>query len=62
MAWVLAASGLGWGEHTDPGRMAVAITCGAIVYAAVLAAGWFLAGRPAGPETDVLALLRRFAR
>jgi len=33
-----------------------------MVYAAVLLASWTIAGRPPGPETDVLAVLRRAAR
>jgi O-antigen/teichoic acid export membrane protein len=62
MAAVLTATGLGWRDDPDPVRMIEAVAIGGLVYAGVLMAGWTLAGRPAGPETDVLALLRRTAR
>jgi hypothetical protein len=35
---------------------------GSLTYGVVLAGTWMLAGRPSGPETDVLALLRHTAR
>jgi lipopolysaccharide exporter len=59
MTAVLSTAGLGWTNDPDPVRMIEAIAIGGLVYAAVLLAAWTLAGRPAGPETDVLALLRR---
>jgi lipopolysaccharide exporter len=62
MALVLAATGLGWSDDPDPLPLVEAVTCGGLVYAAVLAAGWWLAGRPPGAEADVLVLLRRVAR
>jgi lipopolysaccharide exporter len=64
MATVLLRMGLG--EHTPEARpgalaqqLAVAVIVGAAVYTIVLLAAWFAAGRPAGAETDLLALARR---
>jgi O-antigen/teichoic acid export membrane protein len=64
MAAVLLRTGLG--EHiagASPAalarQLAVAVFVGAAVYTTVLLAAWFAAGRPAGAETDVLALARR---
>jgi lipopolysaccharide exporter len=62
MAAILSATGLGWTDDPDPIRMIEAVATGGLVYTAVLLGGWTLAGRPAGPETDILALLRRTAR
>jgi O-antigen/teichoic acid export membrane protein len=62
MAAVLCATGLGWTDDPDPLRLVAAIVTGATTYAAVLLGSWLLAGRPSGPETDVLALLRRAVR
>lgn len=38
--------------------LAILIPLGVIVYGAALLAAWLAAGRPSGPETDLLALLR----
>ena len=64
MAAVLLRTGLG--EHiagASPAalarQLAVAVFVGAAVYTTVLLAAWFATGRPAGAETDVLALARR---
>ncbi len=62
MAAILCATGLGWTNDPDPIRLIEAVAVGAGSYAAVLLGGWMLVGFPAGPETDVLALLRRVAR
>ncbi len=58
MAAALAVTGLGW---RDIGVLAMggAILVGAAVYALVLMALWLAAGRPAGPEADMLGLVRR---
>jgi lipopolysaccharide exporter len=62
MAVVLCAMGLGWTGNADPLGLIEAVLTGGLVYAAVLLGSWTLAGRPPGPETDVLALLRRAVR
>jgi lipopolysaccharide exporter len=62
MAAVLSGTGLGWTDDPSPILLAEAVVTGAGVYAAVLLGGWTLAGRPEGPETDVLTLLRRAVR
>jgi lipopolysaccharide exporter len=62
MAGVLSGSGLGWTDDPDLIRLMEAAFAGASVYATVLLGSWVLAGRPEGPETDVLALLRRAVR
>jgi hypothetical protein len=59
---VLTASGLGWSDDERIAAMLPAIATGAATYAAVLLGSWILAGRPAGGEADVLALLRRVTR
>ncbi len=58
MAAVLAGSGLGW-RDIGVAAMAGAILMGAAAYALVLLALWLAAGRPTGPEADVLAMIRR---
>ncbi len=58
MAGALWLSGLGWTDDTGVQILAEAIAAGAIVYTAALWGSWWLAGRPAGAETDLLALLR----
>jgi lipopolysaccharide exporter len=62
MAGLLSATNLGWTNDSDPLHMIEAVVAGGLAYAAVLLATWTLAGRPSGPETDVLTLLRRAAR
>jgi hypothetical protein len=62
MAAVLAASGLGWSDDTGVLAVAEAVAGGGAIYILTLLASWGLAGRPAGAETDVLALLRRAMR
>jgi O-antigen/teichoic acid export membrane protein len=66
MAAVLLRSGLG--GHTvapEAGALAqqlvLAVATGAAVYSIVLLAAWIAAGRPAGAETDFLALARRLS-
>ncbi|MEA2767348.1 MAG: hypothetical protein QOD93_310 [Acetobacteraceae bacterium] len=58
MATMMAATGIGWSDDPDGLILLEAVAVGAATYAAVLLTSWILAGRPAGPETDVLALLR----
>jgi lipopolysaccharide exporter len=62
MAAVVSVTGLGWTDDPDPARLIEAVIAGSVIYGAVLSGTWALAGRPSGPETDVLALLRRAAR
>ncbi|HEY8289372.1 MAG TPA: oligosaccharide flippase family protein [Acetobacteraceae bacterium] len=62
MTLVLWWSGLGWqpAAHGDgAGALATAVMVGAAAYLASLLAAWWVAGRPAGPEADILAVLRR---
>ena len=64
MAAVLLRTGYGW-QTVEGGagvlalHLSVAIGLGALVYAVVLLAAWFAAGRPEGAETDFLALAGR---
>jgi lipopolysaccharide exporter len=58
MATMMAATGIGWSDDPNLFILLEAVAVGATTYAAVLLTSWILAGRPAGPETDVLALLR----
>jgi lipopolysaccharide exporter len=58
MATMMAATGIGWSDDPNILILLEAVAVGATTYAAVLLTSWILAGRPAGPETDVLALLR----
>lgn len=64
MAACLIAAGYGW-EPGDPGtiytisQLLLVSFLGASVYTAVLLGLWIAGGRPAGPEADVLELLRR---
>ncbi len=64
MAAVLHLAGLGW-VTTGGSRvellyhLGAAAPAGAVVYAMSLFALWSLAGRPAGPEADMLAYVRR---
>ena len=58
MAACLWWVGLGWGDDPDPVGLIGAVGLGALVYAGALLGCWTLAGRPAGPEMDVLAVLR----
>jgi O-antigen/teichoic acid export membrane protein len=62
MAIVLSGSGLGWIDDPDLMHLIEAACAGTGVYATVLLGSWVLTGRPAGPETDVLAVLRRTVR
>jgi hypothetical protein len=57
-------TGFGW--HTvaaEPATLVrhllIAVSQGAAVYAIILLAAWFAAGRPTGAETDLVALARR---
>jgi lipopolysaccharide exporter len=62
MAFVLYAAGLGWQDGAGvapPKLLAEGVLLGVIVYLAALSACWLAAGRPAGAERDVLALLHR---
>ncbi|HTI79168.1 MAG TPA: oligosaccharide flippase family protein [Acetobacteraceae bacterium] len=64
MATCLVAAGYGWepgntGTAYTISHVLLAIGLGACVYAAVLLGLWLAGGRPDGPETDVLELLRR---
>jgi lipopolysaccharide exporter len=58
MATGLLATGLGWSNATDVIGLTEATALGAILYTATLATTWVLSGRPTGPETDVIRLLR----
>jgi len=66
MAALLVLTGYGW-EPGTPGttysvsHLLIASGLGACIYTAVLLSLWFASGRPIGPETDVLELLRRAA-
>jgi O-antigen/teichoic acid export membrane protein len=62
MAAVLAGTGLGWSDSSGVPALIETVTSGATIYTAVLLASWLFAGRPDGPETDILALLRRKTR
>ena len=62
MALVLYAGGLGWTDNPDPRDLIQAAIVGSLIYGVVLAGTWTLAGRPFGPETDVVTLLRHAAR
>ncbi|GAC1342074.1 MAG: lipopolysaccharide biosynthesis protein [Acetobacteraceae bacterium] len=61
MAAVLWCTGLGWQSSSLPPAIGLlgAAALGTVVYAAALGLLWLAAGRPAGPEADVLALARR---
>ena len=66
MAAALWLPGLAWGPLSgsagEAARMlAVAVPLGMLVYTGALAALWYLGGRPAGAEADMLNLLRRVA-
>jgi lipopolysaccharide exporter len=62
MAAGLAGTGPGWSGDPEPMALIETTSLGSAIYAAVLLASWVLAGRPAGAETDILALLRRAVR
>ncbi len=63
MAAVLYSAGLGWSDVGGTGAalwsLALAVSLGAVVYAAVLTGLWLACGRPAGGEADLLTLLAR---
>ena len=67
MAAALHFVGLGW-VATSGGRVDLlwhiseAVPAGALLYGVSLLALWSLSGRPAGPEADMLAYLRRRLR
>ena len=61
MAAVLAGSGLGW-RDTGLLAMVAAILLGAAVYGLALLTLWLGAGRPDGPEADMLAMASRAFR
>jgi lipopolysaccharide exporter len=60
MAGALAWSGLGWRDEDGILLLAEAVGVGSLAYVVVLLGCWMAAGRPAGAERDVLAVLRRF--
>jgi riboflavin transporter FmnP len=66
-AAILAACGLGWGQHTG-GTVAavrtllVACPAGALLYTVTLLGIWFAQGRPEGAERDMLRLLGKWYR
>ena len=62
MAAVLAISGVGRSDDNSFSAVLEAVTGGAVTYAGMLLASWVLAGRPAGAETDILAVLPRLSR
>jgi lipopolysaccharide exporter len=62
MALALYGGGAGWTDNFAPKGLIQAVIFGSFTYGVVLAGTWMLAGRPFGPETDVLALLRHTAR
>ena len=64
MAAALWATGLGWQPVLGPAAMVAGETVivGAAAYLLTLALLWLLAGRPAGPEADLSALLLRAIR
>jgi len=62
MAAVLVETGLGWSDDPGVSGLLAAVVGGGAVYGLVVLASWLLAGRPAGPETDLLTLLRRGVR
>ncbi len=49
-------------EHDLVGRLALAVVAGAGTYVILILVLWWLAGRPAGLETDVVALARQRIR
>jgi hypothetical protein len=57
MALVLYAEGTGWTDNPDPRALIQAVIVGSLTYGVVLTGTWMLAGRPSGPETDVVTLL-----
>lgn len=64
MSVFLVLSGLGWvataqGVGANLRQLFVTSGSGAAVYAAILLSLWLASGRPSGPETDVLELIRR---
>jgi lipopolysaccharide exporter len=64
MTAFLALSGLGWardvsGVSASLRQLFTTSGAGAIVYIGVLLALWLASGKPNGPETDVLELIRR---
>ena len=67
MSALLAGTGLGWAPGTAGGTLEVfrvlaeAMVLGALTYGAVVLGAWVAAGRPAGAETDLWALLRKRA-
>jgi O-antigen/teichoic acid export membrane protein len=63
MAGGLVAMGLGWSWDVSTAfrQLALAVPAGAVIYAGVVFALWRFAGRPAGAESDIMALLRRVA-
>jgi lipopolysaccharide exporter len=62
MAATVTGSGLGWSNDPRLVCLIEATILGAATYTAVLAASWAIAGRPGGPEIDIMALLRRTTR
>ena len=63
MAGILAATGLGFTPAAEdvPRHVAEAVALGGVAYLAALSLLWNAAGRPDGPERDVLNLVRRVA-
>jgi uncharacterized membrane protein YczE len=64
MAAVLVWAGLGWNswdsEHAGLSiALAKAVGLGAVVYTVALMGQWLAVGRPVGPETDTVLLIKR---
>jgi O-antigen/teichoic acid export membrane protein len=59
MAAVLAWLGWGWSPGGGVAALVRGVTVGAAAYGGVLLVMWAAAGRPAGAEADVLAVVRR---
>lgn len=66
MTLVLVLLGLGWNDFPGAAsalavRLLLAVVLGAGVYVVIVVGTWLAAGRPAGAEADVVALLGRVA-
>ena len=61
MAVGLLGFGIGFVSYSDgfASHLAIAATAGAAIYVAVLAIVWQVAGRPDGPERDLIAVISR---
>jgi O-antigen/teichoic acid export membrane protein len=61
MALVLGFTRLGWSDNTGLLVLVEGTIAGAVTYILTLVACWQFAGRPAGAETDILAMIGRSA-